>query len=215
LRTKSKGKTWHNVKDRIRRAISGSTSPTGLSARAPGTHRGKNLRQAIAQIDTGVSERRCHETPVGKCNDGGRASGRPSIRTNNGSERRIASKSLTGFKPQIRELTQRTRGASVEQLVEFLARYLIGWRAILAFAKLRGCCPIWMRGFAGDSECNSGGSGRTVGTTLKNFADVESQVRTCGCGRFTHGILANVRAPGRATCIAKHLPPFDGQQSSL
>jgi RNA-directed DNA polymerase len=48
--------------------------------------------------------------------------------SNDGSERRIASKSLGRFKTRIRELTQRTRGVSVEQLVEPLARYLIGWR---------------------------------------------------------------------------------------
>jgi RNA-directed DNA polymerase len=48
--------------------------------------------------------------------------------SNDGSERRIASKSLDRFKTRVRELTQRTRGVSVEQLVEPLARYLIGWR---------------------------------------------------------------------------------------
>ena len=48
--------------------------------------------------------------------------------SNDGRERRIASKSLDRFKTRVRELTQRTRGVSVEQLVEPLARYLIGWR---------------------------------------------------------------------------------------
>ena len=55
--------------------------------------------------------------------------------SNDGSERRIASKSLDRFKTRIRELTQRTRGVSVEQLVEPLARYLIGWRGYFGFCQ--------------------------------------------------------------------------------
>ncbi len=55
--------------------------------------------------------------------------------SNDGSERRIASKSLDRFKTRVRELTQRTRGVSVEQLVEPLARYLIGWRGYFGFCQ--------------------------------------------------------------------------------
>jgi RNA-directed DNA polymerase len=55
--------------------------------------------------------------------------------SNDGSERRIASKSLTRFKTRVRELTQRTRGVNVEQLVEPLARYLIGWRGYFGFCQ--------------------------------------------------------------------------------
>ena len=54
---------------------------------------------------------------------------------NDGSERRIASKSLDRFKTRVRELTQRTRGVSVEQLVEPLARYLIGWLGYFGFCQ--------------------------------------------------------------------------------
>jgi RNA-directed DNA polymerase len=54
---------------------------------------------------------------------------------NDGSERRIASKSLDRFKTRVRELTQRTRGVRVEQLVEPLARYLIGWRGYFGFCQ--------------------------------------------------------------------------------
>jgi len=47
--------------------------------------------------------------------------------TNDGSERQIAAQALDRFKTQVRELTDRTRGVSVDQLIEPLARYLIGW----------------------------------------------------------------------------------------
>jgi RNA-directed DNA polymerase len=93
--------------------------------------------------------------------------------SNDGSERRIASKSLTRFKTRVRELTQRTRGVSVEQLVEPLARYLIGWRGYFGFCQTpRVLSNLGMRGFAGDCECTSGGSGRTVITASKSSADV-------------------------------------------
>jgi RNA-directed DNA polymerase len=55
--------------------------------------------------------------------------------SNDGSERRIAAKSLERFKARARELTDRTRGVSVDQLVEPLARYLIGWRGYFGFCQ--------------------------------------------------------------------------------
>src|SRR5512138_2544285 len=42
-------------------------------------------------------------------------------------KRRIASKAILRFKARIRELTSRTRGVSIEQMAEELARYLRGW----------------------------------------------------------------------------------------
>jgi len=41
--------------------------------------------------------------------------------------RRIASKAIVRFKKRVRELTRRTRGVSIEQMTEELARYLRGW----------------------------------------------------------------------------------------
>ncbi len=43
-------------------------------------------------------------------------------------KRRIAPKALERFKEKIRELTRRTRGVSLEQMVTGLSRYLQGWR---------------------------------------------------------------------------------------
>ena len=43
-------------------------------------------------------------------------------------KRRIAPKAVDRFKERVRELTRRTRGVSMERMVEELARYLRGWR---------------------------------------------------------------------------------------
>jgi len=42
-------------------------------------------------------------------------------------KRRIAPKAVARFKKQVRELTSRTRGVSIERMAEDLARYLRGW----------------------------------------------------------------------------------------
>jgi RNA-directed DNA polymerase len=55
--------------------------------------------------------------------------------TNDGSERQIAAKALQRFKTRVRELTCRTRGVSLDQMIEPLARYLIGWRGYFSFSQ--------------------------------------------------------------------------------
>ena len=55
--------------------------------------------------------------------------------SNDGSERRIAPKALDKFKTQIREMTRRTRGISLTQLIEELKPYLLGWRGYFAFCQ--------------------------------------------------------------------------------
>jgi len=55
--------------------------------------------------------------------------------SNDGSERRIAPKALNKFKTQIRDLTRRTRGISLPQLIEDLTPYLIGWRGYFGFCQ--------------------------------------------------------------------------------
>jgi RNA-directed DNA polymerase len=54
---------------------------------------------------------------------------------NDGSERRIAPKALDKFKTQIRDMTRRTRGLSLRQLIEELTPYLIGWRGYFGFCQ--------------------------------------------------------------------------------
>ena len=54
---------------------------------------------------------------------------------NDGSERRIAPKALATFKARIREMTRRTRGISLPQVIEELRPYLIGWRGYFGFCQ--------------------------------------------------------------------------------
>jgi RNA-directed DNA polymerase len=49
--------------------------------------------------------------------------------------RQIAAKALQKFQDRIRELTSRTLGVSVPQLITPLARYLIGWRGYFGFCQ--------------------------------------------------------------------------------
>jgi len=50
-------------------------------------------------------------------------------------KRRIASKALLRFKRKTQELTTRTRGKSIEQIVEELASYLRGWKSYFGFCQ--------------------------------------------------------------------------------
>jgi RNA-directed DNA polymerase len=49
--------------------------------------------------------------------------------------RRVAPQAIDRFKARVRELTRRTRGKSPGQIVEQLARYLIGWRGYFGFCE--------------------------------------------------------------------------------
>jgi RNA-directed DNA polymerase len=77
-----------------------------------------------------------------KVNEAKRAVARPEARkflgfsiSNDGSERRIAPQALAKFKTRVRELTRRTRGRSLKQVIEELAPYLIGWRGYFGFCQ--------------------------------------------------------------------------------
>jgi len=54
---------------------------------------------------------------------------------NDGAERRIAPKALRKFKVKIRDMTSRTRGRSLEQIVEDLTPYVVGWRGYFGFCQ--------------------------------------------------------------------------------
>ena len=49
--------------------------------------------------------------------------------------RRIAPKAIVRFKERVRELTSRTRGVSLERMVEELSAYLRGWRSYFGFCE--------------------------------------------------------------------------------
>lgn len=68
--------------------------------------------------------------------------------SNDGSERRIAPKSLDRFKMRLRELTRRTSGVSLPELIEKLAPYLIGWRGYFGFSqtpRVLSSLDAWIR----------------------------------------------------------------------
>ena len=80
-----------------------------------------------------------------KVNASKSAVARPAERTflgfsisNDGRKRRIAPKAIARFKMRVRELTRRTRGVSLSQLIEPLARYFIGWRGYFGFCQTQG-----------------------------------------------------------------------------
>jgi RNA-directed DNA polymerase len=50
-------------------------------------------------------------------------------------KRRISPKAIARFKQRIRELTCRTRGISLERMIQQLSRYLIGWRGYFGFCQ--------------------------------------------------------------------------------
>src|SRR5260221_6992847 len=71
-----------------------------------------------------------------------------SVSLNKEPERRIAPKVLLRCKQKIRELTQRTRGISLEQMRKELAGYLRGWKSYFGFcqtAALLKSLDEWIR----------------------------------------------------------------------
>jgi RNA-directed DNA polymerase len=50
-------------------------------------------------------------------------------------KRRIAPQALARFRSRVRELTRRTRGASLAQIIASLSRYLVGWRGYFGFCE--------------------------------------------------------------------------------
>src|SRR3954469_24473841 len=55
--------------------------------------------------------------------------------SNDGNERRIAPKALATFQARIRDMTRRTQGKSLPEVVEELKPYLMGWRNYFGFCQ--------------------------------------------------------------------------------
>jgi RNA-directed DNA polymerase len=53
-------------------------------------------------------------------------------------KRKIAPKAIDRFKERVREITLRSRGVSMEQMIQALARYLVGWRGYFGFCETPG-----------------------------------------------------------------------------
>jgi hypothetical protein len=119
--------------------------------------------------------------------------------SNDGSEQRIAPKALDKFKMQVRDMTRRTRGISLQQLIEDLTPYLIGWRGYFGFyqtprvltnleawIRRRLRSYFWRRWQNGHNRQRTAPSRRT-------------EVQCSGRRRFVDGVLAHVRTPGGPT----------------
>jgi len=50
-------------------------------------------------------------------------------------KRKIAPKAIDRFKERVREITRKSKGKSMEKMVEELARYLRGWRGYFGFCE--------------------------------------------------------------------------------
>ena len=72
-------------------------------------------------------------------------------------------------------MTSRTRGQSLEQIVEDLAPYLIGWRGYFGFCQTPRVLTHLETWYAGDYARISGGSGETAITASRNCAAVASR----------------------------------------
>jgi RNA-directed DNA polymerase len=62
--------------------------------------------------------------------------------------RRIAPQALARFKSRVQELTRRTRGASLGQIVKELSVYLVGWRGYFGFCQTPSVLRVldqWLR----------------------------------------------------------------------
>jgi len=123
---------------------------------------------------------------------------------NDGSERRIAPKALDTFRVRVRELTRRTRGESLPQIVEGLRPYLIG------MAQLLRLLPDPDRAH----QSRSVDPPKTAYVSLAAVAERtqslqgaapqrRSEVPRCGRCRFTDRALSYVRAPSGANGTAQ------------
>ncbi len=82
---------------------------------------------------------------------------------------RLAPQTVVRFKAKVRELTRRTRGRSLAQIVKELSLYLIGWLGYFGFsAKLRRCCASSNSGPGGGCAPSPGNTGDAVGPGLQS-----------------------------------------------
>src|SRR6516165_1729780 len=79
------------------------------------------------------------------------------------------------FKTQVRDITRRTRGISLPQLIEERGHTSLDGAATSASASPRVCSPTWRRGSAEDYARIFGGSGRTGTIASMNCAVVAYQ----------------------------------------
>jgi RNA-directed DNA polymerase len=137
-------------------------------------------------------------------------------------QRRISPQALVRFKNRVRELTRRTRGVSLQQMIGELATYLFGWRAYFGFCETprvlrdlggwvrrRLRCVVWKqwkRGRVRYAEL------RRLGVTAEQAAKAASSPR--GPWRLSNSPALN-RALSNAFFVAHGLPSLVPQTCRL
>src|SRR6516165_5792386 len=108
------------------------------------------------------------------------------------------------FKTQVRDITRRTRGISLPQLIEERGHTSLDGAATSASARPRVCSPTWKRGSAEDYARIFGGSGRTGTTASMNCAVVayrSSMQRSPPVRRPASGACPDIRRSNRPCAI--------------
>src|SRR5712672_382867 len=126
--------------------------------------------------------------------------------SNDGGERRIASKALDKFKTQIRDMTRRTRGIALQQLIEDLTPYLIGWRGYFGFCqtpRVLTNLEAWIRRRLRSYLWRQWRNGHNRFNELRRRG--VTKVQCSGRRRFTDRALAYVLTPGGPTSPAQPL----------
>ena len=125
--------------------------------------------------------------------------------TNDGRQRQIAPQALARFKMRIRELTRRTLGLSLPQLVEQLAPYLVGWRGYFGFCdapRVLANLDAWIRRRLRMYLWRQWQSAAPLpGTAATRRLPVPRSSRR----RVTDRVLADVPPPGRPASLAQSL----------
>ena len=101
--------------------------------------------------------------------------------SNDGSERRIAPKALDKFKGRIRDMTRRTRGFSLQQLIQELKPYIVGWRGYFGLCQTPESSRTSKRGSVEDCVCIFGGNGepgKTASRSLRRRGVASSRQRS-------------------------------------
>ena len=126
--------------------------------------------------------------------------------SNDGSERRIAPKALDTFKERIRDMTRRTRGFGLQQLVKELKPYIVGWRGYFGFCQTprsphqpRSVDPSKIACVSLAAMANQAKPLRGVTPSRR------SKVPSGGRGWFTNRVMAHVRTPGGPTSPTQRL----------
>ena len=126
--------------------------------------------------------------------------------SNDGSERRIAPKALDTFKERIRDMTRRTRGFGLQQLIKELKPYIVGWRGYFGFCqtprsphKPRSVDPSKIACVSLAAMANQAKPLRGVTPSRR------SKVPSGGRGWFTNRVMAHVRTPGGPTSPTQRL----------